>query len=182
MGVFDDTTNTKVRTITLYKKAIHYDIDALTYKLTEATMQGVDQKAKSAVASDYTDAFDNSVLERLTDYRNATLRRRMQFCLYTEDVEITSFDNKPKSEEKKYEFKLKLPIGFKDTGLETLGTKMHEYMVKGGLLDWYIQTGVSVNLTPLQAQVTELEDSIINMIRVPSSMKKPLQPFGPSGV
>lgn len=180
MGVFDDNTNTKVRTITLYKKAIHYDIDALTYKLTEATMQGVDQKAKSAVASDYKDTFDASVLGRLTDYRDATLRRRMQFCI-AQDEEITSFDNRPKNAESSYVFKLKLPIGFKDAGLETLGTKMHEYMVKGGLLDWYIQTGVSVNIAPLKEQVSELEDSIINMIRVPSTMKKPLQPFGPAG-
>ena len=179
MGVFDDETNTKVRTITLYKKAIHYDIDALTYKLTEATMQGVDQKAKSAVASDHMDNFDESVLGRLTDYRDATLRRRMQFCL--EEEEVTSFSNKPKTDPS-YDFKLKLPIGFKDSGLQTLGTKMHEYMVKGGLLDWYIQTGVSVNITPLQTQVSELEDAIINMIRVPSSMRKPLQPFGPAGV
>ena len=29
---------TKERKITLYKKAVHYDIDALTYKLTEATI------------------------------------------------------------------------------------------------------------------------------------------------
>lgn len=169
---------TKERTITLYKKAIHFDIDALTYKLTEATMHNVDQKAKSAVASDREDSFDATVLGRLTDYRDATLRRRMQFCIKEE--EVISFDNKPKTDPS-YDYTLILPEGFKDSNLQNLGTKMHEYLVKGGLLDWYVQTGVNVNITPLQAQVNELEDSIVNMIRVPSTLRKPLQPFGPSG-
>lgn len=170
---------TKERKITLYKKAVHYDIDALTYKLTEATMQTVDQKAKSAVASDKDESFDASVLGRLTDYRDATLRRRLQFCL--KDVEVTEFNNKPSSEPS-YEYDFILPIGFKDSGLSNLGTKMHEYLVKGGLLDWYIQTGISVNTKPLADQVAELESSIVNMVRVPSTLRKPLQPFGPAGV
>lgn len=169
---------TKERTITLYKKAIHFDIDALTYKLTEATMHGIDQKARSAVASDREDSFDSEVLGRLTDYRDATLRRRMQFCI--KEVEVLEFDNKPKKVDS-YKYVLVLPEGFKDSNLQNLGTKMHEYLVKGALLDWYIQTGVNVNSKPLEEQVSELEDSIINMIRVPSTLRKPLQPFGPSG-
>lgn len=170
---------TKTRTINLYKKAIHYDIDALTYKMTEATMQAADQKAKSAVASDRDEAFDKTVLGRLTDYRDATLRRRLQFCLT--DEEVVSFSNKPK-DDPSYDYNLILPIGFRDSNLHNLGTKMHEYLVKGGLLDWYIQTGVNVNTKPLADQVAELEISIVNMVRVPSTLRKPLQPFGPAGV
>lgn len=170
---------TKIRKVTLYKKAVHYDIDALTYKLTEATMQGVDQKAKSAVASDREEIFDASVLGRLTDYRDATLRRRLQFCI--KDEEVTEFTNKP-GEDPAYTYEFVLPIGFKDANLQNLGTKMHEYLVKGALLDWYVQMGVSVNTKPLEAQVSDLELSIVNMVRVPSTLRKPLQPFGPAGV
>lgn len=168
---------TKSRIITLYKQAVHYDIDALTYKLTESTMQGADQKAKSAVASDRSDVFDASVLARLTDYRDATLRRRLLFCLAEENVE--SFDNKPDTAET-YEYNLIVPGGFRDVSLKTIGMKMHEYLVKGGLLDWYIQTGVITNTAPLSEQVAALESEIVSMLRVPSSLKKPLQPFGPA--
>lgn len=168
---------TKTRRITLYKQAVHYDIDALTYKLTESTMQGADQKAKSAVASDRSDAFDASVLARLTDYRDATLRRRLLFCLAEEAVE--SFDNKPDNSET-YGYDLVVPGGFRDVSLKTIGMKMHEYMVKGGLLDWYVQTGVVTNTAPLSEQVAALESEIVSMLRVPSSLKKPLQPFGPA--
>lgn len=168
---------TKTRTITLYKQAVHYDIDALTYKLTESTMQAADQKAKSAVASDRSDAFDASVLARLTDYRDATLRGRLLFCL--KEAEITTFNNKPDASDT-YEYQLVVPGGFRDVSLKTIGMKMHEYLVKGGLLDWYIQTGITVNITPLAEQVAALESEIVSMLRVPSSLKKPLQPFGPA--
>ena len=168
---------TKERKITLHKAAVHYDIDALTYKLTEATMQGADQKAKAAVASDREDAFDSSVLGRLTDYRDATLRRRLQFCLKEE--EVVEFSNKPTTTDK-YEYALVVAEGFKDSSLQSLGTKMHEYMVKGGLLDWYVQTGAVTNTRALEEQVARLEDEIVNMLRVPSSLRKPLQPFGPA--
>jgi len=170
---------TKTRKITLYKKGVHYDIDALTYKLTEATMQGVDQKARSAVASDKDEVFDASILNRLTDYRDASLRRRLQFCLKEE--EVMTFTNKP-SDEASYDYELVLPVGFKDASLQVLGTKMHEYLVKGGLLDWYIQTGANINTQSLATQVAELENTIVNMVRVPSTLKRPLQPFGPAGV
>lgn len=174
------TTNvSKKRTITLYKQAVHYDIDALTYKLTESTMQAADQKAKSSVASDRNDAFDASVLARLTDYRDATLRRRLLFCLSEEECE--SFNNKPDTNET-YVYDLVVPGGFRDVSLKTIGVKMHEYLVKGGLLDWYIQTGVNLNTNPLAEQVAALESEIVSMLRVPSSLKKPLQPFGPAGV
>lgn len=172
-----ETHETKERNITLYKQNVHYDIDALTYKLTESTMQGADIKAKSTVASDKDDAFDASVLARLTDYRDATLRKRLQFCL--KDKEIVSFNNKPVKDEA-YVYDMVVPVGFKDFMLATIGTKMHEYLVKGGLLDWYIQTGVNVNITPLANQVAELESEIVGMLRVPNNLKKPLQPFGPA--
>jgi hypothetical protein len=168
---------TKKRKITLHKQAVHFDIDALTYKLTESTMQALDQKAKNAVASDRGDAFDASVLARLTDYRDATLRKKLLFCLAEEEME--SFDNKPEASAS-YEYNLVLPGEFKDVSLKIIGTKMHEYLVKGGLLDWYIQTGVMSNTTSLSEQVAALESEIVSMLRVPNNLKRPLQPFGPS--
>ena len=167
---------TKERKITLLKEGILYDIDALTFKLTEATMQGVDPKSKSAVASDRGDDLDSSILNRLADYRDATIRQRLQFCLKA--VEITEYTNKP-SEETDYVYDLVLPVAFKDASLQMVGTKIHEYIVKGALLDWYTQMGVATNLNALTNQVAEIEGSIVNMLRVPSCSKKPLQPFGP---
>ena len=167
---------TKERRIELLKAGVHFDIDSLTFKMTESTMQAADQKAKSAVASDKDEAFDSAILNRLTDFRDATIRKRMQFCL--KDEEIVSFTNKP-SEDPSYVYILMVPVGFKDTSLPVIGTKLHEYLVKGALLDWYIQTGVNVSTNALAAQVQELEDTIIGLLRVPSTLRKPLQPFGP---
>lgn len=168
---------TKERKITLLKEGILYDIDALTFKLTEATMQGTDQKSKSAVASDRADALDSSILNRLADYRDATMRQRLQFCLT--DEEVQEYTNAPSSDAN-YVYDLTLPVAFKDSTLKMVGTKIHEYIVKGSLLDWYIQMGVATNLNALTAQVAEIESSVVNMLRVPSCSRKPLQPFGPA--
>lgn len=169
-------SKTKIRTIKLYKQAIYYEIDALTYKLTESRMQGADVKAKSAVASDSSESFDSSILSRMADYRDATLRKRLLFCLKDEDTDW--FINAP-DESDKYEYVFVVPDVFKDATLRVLGTKMHEYIVKGALLDWYIQTGTAENITALTNQVEELETEIVGLMRVPGALKKPLQPFGP---
>ena len=169
---------TKERTIVLTKKQIHYDIDALTYQLTESAMQGSDPKARNAVASDQGDAYNKSVMTRLTDYRDATLRRKLLFCL-AEEEESESFSNSLDTD-CDYLYKLVVPASFK--GLKSLGLKMHEYMVKGALLDWYIQSGISVSTAALAEQVNDLESEIVSMLRVTNSVKKPLQPFGPARV
>lgn len=169
---------TKERTISLSKSQVHYDIDALTYQLTESMMQASDPKARNAVASDQNDTYNKSVLTRLTDYRDATLRRKLLFCL-KEEEEVESFSNDLDTDSD-YVYTIVVPASFK--GLKSLGMKMHEYLVKGGLLDWYIQSGVTVSTAALADQVNALESEIVCMLRVPSSVKKPLQPFGPARV
>lgn len=171
------TFKTKERKITLLKEQILSSIDNLTFKLTEVSLQGIDVKSRSSVASDRDDQFDAAILNRMAEFRDARLRQRLQFCLKNE--EITEFTNTP-STDNAFVYDLVLPEGFKDMALKMIGTQMHEYIVKGALLDWYIQAGVNTNTNDLAAQVNEIESTIVNMLRVPSGMKKPLQPFGPA--
>lgn len=171
------TYKTKERKIILLKEQILSSIDNLTFKLTEVSLQGIDVKSRSSVASDRDDKFDAAILNRMADFRDARLRQRLQFCLKNE--EVTEFTNTPSADES-FVYDLVLPEGFKDISLKMIGTQMHEYIVKGALLDWYIQAGVNTNTNDLAAQVNEIETTIVNILRVPSSMKKPLQPFGPA--
>lgn len=151
------------------------DIDALTYKYSNVAISKADPRAIDEVASDREDNLDASILARLVGFRDAEIRKRLLFCLVdSEKEEVTS------APEDEFVYQLELPSSYKTDALKVLCSKIHEYLVKGGLLDWYTQMGVNTNISRLDQQVTALESSIVSLIRVPSGVKRPLQPFGPA--
>ena len=163
----------KTRQIILHKDQVLYDIEGLAYKFAEAAaMEG---RAKNTIAADHNETLDGRLLSRMMDLRNAQLRKRVRFALTAMDASVSC--DKP-DVDKEYTFDLSLADGFDDNMLSVVKTQMHEYIVRGTLLDWYKKLGVQT-IAVDAGEVMELEESIVSSLRTPSYMKAPLQPFGP---
>lgn len=163
----------KTRKVILHKDQVLYDIEALAYKLTEAT--ALEGKAKNTLAADHNEATDSRLLARMLDVRNAQLRKRLSFALVPLLQEVAC--DKPEAT-KDFVFDLRLSDKFDDNLLEVVKTYMHDYLVRGALFDWYKRLGLQTAAIDA-GEVLELEDGIVSIMRGPSYTKRPLQPFGP---
>ena len=88
------------------------------------------------------------------------------------DDDITLADNM-------YRYWFNLPVEFKDNSLRALAEYIHRFLVFGALYDWYLMLG-SAQAGYYGAQLGELEDTIDSILRSPSIVKRPMQPFGPA--
>lgn len=167
------TTNMKTRRIILHKDQALYDIEGLAYKLTEAT--SLEGKAKNTLAADHNEILDGRLLARMMDIRNARLKKRLRFALIPAEQSVAC--NNP-AEETEFIYDLSLNDQFDDNMLEVVKTYMHDYLVRGTLLDWYKRLGLQTGAVDV-VEVTELEESIVSTLRTPSYVRRPLQPFGP---
>lgn len=163
----------KTRRIILHKDQVLYDIEGLAYKLTEAS--ALEGKAKNTMAADHNETLDGRLLARLTDLRDARMRKRLRFALKSA-TQLVACDNP--SESKEYIYDLVLDEKFDDNMLEAVKTEMHEYVVRGALYDWYKKLGLQTSAIE-QSEVDALEDSVVSVLRTPSYVRRPMQPFGP---
>lgn len=163
----------KTRVITLHKGEVLYDIEALAYKYTEAA--SLEGKAKDALAADHNDTTDGRILSRMMAARDAQLRKRIKFALAP--LSSTTSENKPDSANE-YVYNLSVADGFDDNMLEVVQIQMHDYIVRGSLLDWYKKLGLQT-IAVDAVEVGELEENIVSTLRTPSYTNRPLQPFGP---
>lgn len=173
MEIVDRACRVKKRTITLHRNQICKDIDLLSYKLGETALEGA---VRDSVASDSADALDGAVISRLLDDRAMTLRKRLAFCIEEEEVE--TIDNTPDIDSD-YEFKFRLPKKFKDSNMAVAMRLMHDYLVRGTLMDWYNKIGTSYGVGMVQ-EVTELESKILDIFRVPGIVSHPFMVYYPS--
>ena len=148
----------KTRDITLHKNEILYDIESLAYKYAEGS--ALEGKAKNTLAADHNETLDGNLLGRMMETDSKT------GCC---DVPGAEDD---------YIFNLSLNDKFDDNMLDVIKTQMHEYVVRGVLLDWYKRMGVQTYAVDA-GEVLELEESIVSVLRSPSYSRAPLQPFGP---
>lgn len=163
----------KKRTIILHKDELLYDIEALAYKLAEGT--ALEGKAKNTLSADHNETLDGRVLGRMIDVRHATLRRKLAFALSGEQKESVCNAPTPGSE---IVFALSVSKSLDDGLIDVAKTYMHEYIVRGVLLDWYRRLGLQT-VAVSESDVQEMLDNVINIMRGPSYMKAPLQPWGP---
>ena len=164
----------KIITVLLYKKEIIYDINALTYKMAEASMQEIDLRSKNAVQSDDTDTLDGSIIKRLIEHRDNHLKMKLTWCIADNNDVIA--DNIP-NENNILCYKFEVPLAFKGSLVSVLASKMHEYIVHGSLSDWYRKCGLNYQFFESEAQ--ELESDITSILRQ-SHSRRPMQPFGPA--
>lgn len=163
----------KARRIILHKDQVLYDIEALAYKLADAT--ALEGKAKNVLAADHNEITDGRLLARMMDLRNAQMKKRLRFALMPHTQEVAC-DNPDESKE--YIYDLSLADGFDDNMLDVVKTYMHDYLVRGALLDWYKKLGIQTGAVDA-GEVLEIEEYIVSTLRTPSYTRRPLQPFGP---
>lgn len=164
----------KIRKVEIYKNEVYKDIDLYTHKHVDAH-EDMGLRSANAVSSDNSENVDGAVIARYVEFRDAQLRVKLQFALcdhwqdYADD-DITLDD-------RKYRYWFELPQGFNDNILRPLAEYIHRFLVWGALYDWYSQFGMP------QAAVydtSDLLDNIVNTLRGPSIVKRPIQPFGPA--
>lgn len=175
---FDNRIPTpKERTITISCAAVLKDIDLLTHKYSEGSgLQ--DNRVRDAITSDSAESIDATVIARYVEFRDAHLRTIMQCAMPAKGtIEEASDDISNHSDI--YRYVLTLPAAFNDNTLRPLAEYIHRYLVWGALYDWYAQFG-SAQARNYGFTLNDLEDRINSILRGPSIVKRPLQPFGPA--
>ena len=107
--------------------------------------------------------------------RDANIRRRLTFCLVSDDEDLTA-SNLLEVDKPTFVYNLAVPDTFDKQRLQSLAKKMHNYMVQGSLYDWYATQNMKGTVTATELE--DMESEIVSMLR-PSCVKRPLQPFGP---
>ena len=163
--------------ITIYKVLVDNDIDKRTFKRTDATLDQNSERSQNAVAADSKEELDGSLIARYRDTRDARIRQRLRFCLKKPDTEVLEYTNIIKTDPT-YVYELTVGDDFTANDLQSIGTRIHDYLVRGTLYDWYLNAG----LQPLDTDdsLEELEDSISSSLRGKSYGRKPMQPWGPA--
>ena len=170
----DQKAASKARTIEIYKNEVFKDIDLYTHKHVDAR-EDMGLRTGNAVSSDNSENVDGAVIARYVEFRDAQLRTKIQFALAAESEDYA--DDDLTLEKDKYTYHLVVPDGFNDNTLPPLAEYIHRFLVWGALYDWYSQFGMN------QAAVydpSSLLDNITGILRGPSIVKRPMQPFGPA--
>ena len=164
----------KTRKVEIYKNEVFKDIDLYTHKHVDAR-EDMGNRSANAVSSDNSENVDGAVIARYVEFRNAQLRYLLQFCLLETTEEYA--DDDITLEDNKYTYVFTVPDGFNDNTLRPLAEHIHRFLVWGALYDWYSQFGMA------QAAVYDTKDlleNIVGTLRSKSTVKRPLQPFGPA--
>ena len=173
----------KFRMVEIYKNEVYKDVDLLTYKHTKGTKPVVcfyllqNPEMRNAIASDNAEEMDGSVIARYVEFRDAKLRRLVQFALVDRPQGYS--DDDMTLDDRKYRYWFKLPESFNDNLMEPLAEYFHRFLVWGALYDWYSQFGMP-QAAVYGSELDELEAEIKNTLRTPSLAKRPMQPFGPA--
>lgn len=168
---------TKERHITIHKSELYKDIDAVTYKHADALALPSLQQS-DAISSDSRDnKLDSHLIERYVEYRDAKLRKFLQFALAEETRETA--DNYMDSSDT-FEYDLVLSEEFRDSSLKALAICIHRYLLWGTLYDWYAYALGNPQANVYATELRSAENEILSLVRTSSVAKRPLQPFGPA--
>ena len=163
--------------IIIYKAEVDHDIDAGTYKRTDASLDGASDRQQNAVSSDAAEDLDGSLIARYRDRRDAKIRERLKYCLKKDPDEVLEYRN-ILNLDPAYIYELTVSDDITAADIESAGTKIHEYIVRGSLYDWYL--GAGLQPTDSLESLQNLEDSIAASLRGRSWGHRPMQPFGPA--
>ena len=177
MQVIDTNVQSKKkpRLVTILKQEVYKDVELHTYKHTEGVPMESKQQV-NAVSADTTENLDGAIIARFVKFRDAQLRRLLTSVLAQE--EHPSADDVLDLDEV-FAYHLSMSESFNDSNLRSLAEYMHRFLVWGALYDWYAQMGMS-QANVYKKELDEIENEINNMVRTPSIVRRPMQPFGPA--
>ena len=119
---------------------------------------------KDKVATDTEDELDGAIINSFLEGREAVLRKRLTFCLIEEECVEIDNTNAMNSD---FVFQFQLSKEFNDREMRTAVQLMHQYLVKGTLVDDDQIVVISTH------QVRDLENTIIGIFRRPSTVCSP---------
>lgn len=163
--------------IVIYKAEVDHDIDAATYKRTDAALDGSSDRQQNAISSDAAEDLDGSLIARYRDRRDARLRERLKYCLKRDPNEVMECDN-ILNLDRAYVYELLVDESVTPEDIKSATTRIHEYIVRGTLYDWYL--GAGIQPTDSEESIQALEDNVAASLRGRSWGHRPLQPFGPA--
>jgi hypothetical protein len=137
-------------------------------------MGGEAERTQNALSSDSKEELDGSLINRYIAGRVAKLRRKLAFALKPGNATMTA--TPAASVPERINFDLLVPDKFTYEQLSAMSELMHEYVVKGAILDWYQFTGIAPTVSKEELEL--LESAIVSTLRV-GFTHRPLQPFGP---
>lgn len=165
----------KRRLVRIDKSLVYKDVELYTYKYRDAQpLPSVQQS--DAVAADVAEYLDGAIVSRALAFRDAELRRLL--TAYMADDERYCADDTV-GLDKVLVYPLLLSPEFRDGNLEPLAEYMHRYLVWGVLYDWYADMGLP-QASRYEQDLKRVEDDMMDALRTPSRVNKPLQPFGPA--
>ena len=174
----EPTRKTKLRDVAVLKSQVFRDIDLLTHKHVDGSVQQ-DNRVRNAVSSDFSEDVDGAVLARYVEFRDARLRAKVSFALA--DLYQEKATDRLTLDEGSYNYHFVVPEEFNDNLLRPIAEYIHRFLVYGALYDWYAQfENHSREAANYGAQADDLEDEISSLLRGPSVAPRPLQPFGPA--
>lgn len=148
--------------VKLLKKDLLFDMDASTHLLSEAEKAQATAKQADILATDSTEVFGLRVLSRYLETRGAQLSQVLNNYVPTTSVSTGTYT--PKDDQLKLtgtsvnaiEYTFKVSVEYNDSNTQPLALLMHEYVVKGALLDWYNALGINKGVE-IPARLQELE-------------------------
>jgi hypothetical protein len=141
----------------------------------DGVLSAESEQMKNALSSDSEENLDKHMLHEHMEKRDADIRKRLTFCLVSDDEDLTA-DNLLEVDVPTFVYNLSVPDSFDKQRLQGLAKRMHNYIVQGTLHDWYATQNMKGNVTA--DELEDLENDIVYMLRS-SYVKRPLQPFGP---
>lgn len=172
----DQDSARKIRHIDIFKNEVYKDIDLFTHKHVDSR-EDLGARAANAISSDNSEKVDGAIMARLVDFRDSELRVAMQSCLV--DVEDVHATDNIEIGSGAFVYWLNVYDEFNDNTLRPLAQYIHRYLVWGALFDWYSQIG-SAQAERYGREVEKILDNIESILRGPSIVKRPMQPFGPA--
>lgn len=153
----------KTRTITIAKKDIFFDVDAVTHVFARATETGNLRRA-DAMESDTGDTFAAALLTRFTDQRAGELGEHISRFLATPGSAVSEA-SAALGTATSYTFSLHVEDAFQDEQMNPLATAMESYMAHGATADWYTSVGdaqANAYQQMLPADLIRIKECLIN--------------------
>lgn len=166
----------KPRKVVIIKQEVYLDVESHTYKYTEAA-QLQSRKQENAISADTTETLDGYSISRHVKFYESRLRKKLQAYM-AEGNRLEADDTLDLDD--RFVFWFNLPVEFKDSLLRSITEYIHRFLVWGALYDWYRELGLQAQAATYKSELDELEDDIKGFLMTPSTVKKPLQPFGPA--
>lgn len=150
---------------------VYDDVDVYTYKFAD-TRQLEPESLHTGSQSDKEAPLDRRMMDRSIEYWDTRVRFFLQSSLVDTQFMVTPG---------RLVYVVEFPEEVSGGMVKMLQKIIRRYIVWGVLYDWYSKSAGLEQASVYLAELRSIERDIINVLRVPSRQKRPMQPFGPAG-